>query len=201
MHAQIPRTRSRRPLVPLLIAAVLLVGAADAAEVKVDGSDVTYPTTIEVEGDELRLTGTGLREKVFINVYTVASYVAADAKLSGRAALAGLDAKKRLHLVMERDVDGETMAEAFLEAIEKNHDPSTMKPQIAQLDGYLRGKKAKDDDHIAFDHVPGKGVRISRTGREPIFIEGMGFARAVWNIYLGKENVSGDIAQGLVSRL
>lgn len=186
---------------PLAAALCAISTPSLAEDVKVDGADVRYPSSIELEGSKLRLTGTGLRKKFVFNVYTVASYVAKDAEAKSATSLAALDDHKRLHLVMERGVDGKTMAEAFKDAIKKNHNPTKIQGQIDKMSGYLNASKAEDKHHIMFDHIPGKGVRIERTGQKPIMIEGLDFARAIWDIYLGKENISGDIKKGLTKKL
>ena len=170
-------------------------------DTKVDGADVKYPDRVEQDGTTLRLTGTGLRKKFIFNVYTVASYVAEDEKPSSASALAALDAPKRLHIVMERGVDGKTMGEAFRDAIKKNYDLGPLTAQVKQLEDYLRSKKAEEDDNIIFEHVTGEGVRVKRTGGADLMISGVPFARAVWDIYLGKENISGDIKKRLIKGL
>lgn len=184
------------------IALCLLVPATSWAEdVKVDGTDVTYPKQIDVDGQSLRITGTGLRKKFIFHVYTIASYVSNDAKVDSADALATLDAPKRFHLVMARGVAGKKMADAFRTALSANHDLSKLGDGPEKLEKYLSSAEAKEKDHIIFDHIVGKGVRVSRTGQEPLMLEGLPLAKAMWDIYLGPKNVGSNIKDGITSQL
>ena len=187
-----------------LVAAAITLGIgvrAHAEPIKVKGTEVKYPSSVTVEGATLKLTGTGLRKRFVFNVYTIASYIEESAKPAGAEAMAGLAAPKRLHIVMERGVDGKKMADALKDSMGKNHDLSKIGEGVEQLSKYLESKKAEDDDHIIFDYAPDKGTVVSRTGAKPITIAGEPFARALWDIYFGKKNVSNDIRKGLISRL
>src|SRR5437016_5088362 len=108
-------TLSRRLLATALAA---LCGTLPAAEmVGVPGCGTTYPDAVEavVAGKTVRLalTGAAMRTKFFFNVYAVASYVEQGSAARTAAEVAAADCPKRLHLVMERAVEGKDMAEAF----------------------------------------------------------------------------------------
>src|SRR5689334_8407585 len=110
----------------LAVAVVLAAAAAGlAAElVGVPGSDTQFTTTMEWTVNDkpvtLVLTGTAMREKYFLNVYALASYIQEGSGVRNAAELAAADVPKQLHLVMERSVDGKDMAEAFVVAIRAN---------------------------------------------------------------------------------
>ena len=187
-----------------ILASLLTLTAATAAHaIKAPDSDVSFRGTAQVsiagQTTSMRCTGVGLREKAWVNVYAIASYVAEGEKPSGAAGLAAADVPKMLHLVMEREVSGEKMADAFVDAIRANHG-SGFGSEIAKLKGFLQGKAAAKGEDIKFIHTPGKGLKVTRRGGS-IDIDGVGFSKAVWEIYLGSKNVGSDIKKGLLKSL
>src|SRR5262245_57894143 len=106
------------------LAAVALITLATASAVlavdfvDVPGSrDVKYPSEVSgpLGGKQVTMviTGTAMRTKYVLNVYAIASYVQQGVKVSSAEEVAAADCYKRLHLVMERNVEGKDMAEAF----------------------------------------------------------------------------------------
>ena len=189
------------------IGTAIATPAAAAGRARVKGSDVTYARevtrTIGGQSAALRLTGTALREKAFFNVYAIASYVAADHKPNGATALAGADVPKMLHLVMERDVDGEDMAEAIEDAIKKTHG-GKFRSEISKVNRLLSSSEAVEGESLIFVHVPGTGLECVRKGGEKpgsLTVNSVDFARAFWDIYLGPKPVTGDMKRALARSL
>jgi hypothetical protein len=194
--------------IPFVSAIGLLVcGAAVGATevVGVRGSDTKFTTTMGITvGDkpvQLTLTGVGLRQKFFINVYAIGSYVLEGASVHTAEELAALNQPKQLHLVMERDVDGKDIAEAFLIAIRQNHPAPAFDAEVDRLTQMMRGIDFKKGDHIYLTHLPGVGLRCNIINKGDFTIENAEFSHAVWDIYLGKYNVGEGIKKGLTSRL
>ncbi len=190
--------------------AVALLGLASAAAHAADlapvaGSSTQFPIAVDatVDGKPVRLslTGAALRQKYFINVYAVASYVQEGAKPRTAGELAAADCPKRLELVMERTVEGKEMAEAFRAAIRQNYPESAFGPEVGDLVQFLQGQEAQKGDHVVLTHVPGVGLHCELGGRADVLIKSPQFSRAVWDIYLGKNNLGEEIRKGLVSRL
>lgn len=190
-------------------AAALLVlcgGLALAAElVGVEGSGTQYatPITARVAGKDvsLRLTGTALRKKFIFSVYSIGSYIQDGVIAHNAEELSAADCPKRLHLVMERDVNGKDMAEAFRTAIRLNYDEPAFNDEPNRLAEFMQPLTAAKGDHIWLTHVPGVGLHCLVVGKTEITIPSVPFARAVWEIYLGKNNLGEEIKKGLTSRL
>jgi hypothetical protein len=194
--------------VRLLTAAMVLVcvGRIGAAElVSVHGSHTQYTTTMDVtiggKSYHLALTGAALRQKVFFNVYTIGSYVLDGADVHSAEELAALDQPKQLHLVMERDVDGGDIAEAFLIAIRQNYPQPNFNDEVNNLILKVREIDFKKGDHIYLTHRPGIGLRCQVIGKGDFAIENPEFSKAIWDIYLGGNNLGEGIKKDLVSRL
>lgn len=190
--------------------ALLLMGWCGSLALAVDlvgvsGSSIRYPSAVtEKIGDQqvnLVLTGTALRTKLFFNVYAIGSYLQEGVAARTPEALASANCPKRLHLIMERDVGGRDMAEAFRAAIRQNYASPQFTDEINTLVEFIQARDARKGDQFWLTNIPKVGVHIQSLGKSEILIRNPDFSRAVWDIYLGKNNLGETIKQGLVSRL
>ena len=192
--------------VTAVVAAVLAGGLAVAGEmVGVVGSSTRYPTPIElsVTGKPVRmvLTGAALRRRAIISVYTVASYLQDGVRVGGAEQLIDADAVKALHLVMERDVSGADMADAIRTGIRLNHPADAFAAELGKFEAVLKGLSLTKGQHVLLTAIPKVGVRCQAFGKADVVIESPAFARAVWEIYFGRNNLGEPIKAGLTSRL
>ncbi|MFO0946544.1 MAG: chalcone isomerase family protein [Planctomycetota bacterium] len=193
-----------------MLALTLAIGVGSLAQaeerVGVAGSDVTFPKAVSrVVGDKetkLVVTGTGLREKYYVNVYAVGSYIAADTDVKSATQLASADIPKMLHLIFERDVDGGEMVDGLTTGITYNYSKSEFSRELAALGNYMKANPLRKGDQVWIVHVPGYGLSVQISGRDqPVNIKSMKFSRAVWDIYVGPKNLGRHIKDGLTSRL
>jgi chalcone isomerase-like protein len=184
-------------LAPLAVYAVEQVG--------VDGSDRKFDSTItETIGGQqvtMDLTGTALREKAWINVYAIGSYIQQGAAVHNADELAAADVPKSLHLVMERGVGGKKMGSAFSEAIEANYPEPAFAEELKAFQTYFEAHSVEENDPITFTNEPGVGVLCKVAAAEPLEIKNPKFSKAIWDIYLGKNNIGEGVKKGLTSRL
>ena len=194
----------KRPLIVVLTIAAAF-GAATAGEtVGVEGSSVRFPAAIEVKAAaqpvRLTLTGAAIRKKAFITAYAIASYLqdGVPAKTADQLAAAG--GVKVLVLVMERDVAGRDIADGMRSGVRLNHPADAFAPELAQVAQFLRAKRLEKGERVTLIAAPGAGLRCQVAGKADAMVGDEAFARAVWDIYLGRHNVSDAIKSGLVSR-
>ena len=196
-------TRKRWLLASMLLICAATVSAAEL--VGVPGSGTHFTTTMDVTiGDKpfhLILTGVAVRQKLFFNVYSIGSYVLEGAPVHSAEELAAVACPKQLHLVMERDVSGGDIAEAFLVAIRQNYPMPAYNEEVNHLVDKMREIDLKKADHIYLTHQPGIGLRCMVVGKGDFTIDNPDFSRAIWDIYLGKSNLGEGIKKGLTSRL
>jgi hypothetical protein len=93
------------------------------------------------------------------------------------------------------------MAGAFRAAIRMNYAEPAFADEVTKLMQFLRTDTARKGDQIFLTHVPGVGLHCSLAGKAEFLIKDVAFSRAVWDIYLGKNNLGEGIKKGLVSRL
>jgi len=183
-----------------------LVGVVAANEViGLRGSGTQYATRIEAAVDgkavPMFLTGAALRTRLLVNVYTVGSYLQIGANAKTAADLAAADVPKRLHIVMERDVTGPDMAEAFRTAIRANHPEPAFNAEVAGLVEQLKAQNLKKGDTVLLTHVPATGLVASIVGKADFVIKNPKFSKAVWDIYLGPKNLGDEIKSNMSNRL
>jgi hypothetical protein len=188
--------------------AVALAGLLATAAVAADGVTVgsaRYPASTQINANgklvTLSLTGAAMRQKYFVSVYAIASYVQAGAGVRTAEQLAGADVPKQLNLVMQRDVAGRDVAESFRSAIRQNHPEPAFNAEVDALVRMLQEGTARKGEQILLTHVPGIGLQVAVTGKEAFLIKNAGFSKAVWDIYLGYYNIGDAVKRGLVSGL
>jgi len=190
----------------LLLAVSVPSGHLWASDVVgVPGSSTSYPTVIEAtvggKAVKMSLTGTAMRTRLLLNVYAIGSYVQQGASVRTAEELASIDCARRLHLVMERTIDGKDLAEAFRSAVRMNYPEPAFNDEVTMLVQYLRSTSVRKGEHIYLTHVPGIGLHCSLAGKADFMIRNVKFSQAVWEIYLGKQNLGEHIKKGLTSRL
>lgn len=192
----------------LSIAGIIVVTAGTvlaADTVGVPGSGTKFSTAVEVKvGDKpvrLALTGAALRKKAVFSVYTVASYLQDGVKVKSADQLVAADGVKMLMLVMERDVGGRDMAEAIQTGVRLNSPPDAFAAELKKVNEILGAISLRKGDHVMLTSVPGIGLRCQVIGKTDVTIQNPAFAKAIWDIYLGRQNLGEPIKAGLVSRL
>jgi hypothetical protein len=189
-----------------MVLAVASAAAGTASEkVPVPGSQQTFDSVITSRIAErsvpLVLTGTALREHLFINVYSIGSYVQQGTAVRSAEELARADVPKELHLVMERNVSGADMAAAVEKSIVANHAPGEFARDLRRFLDFLSSNSVAKGDRVRIAHVPGVGVDVQIQGKRSIAVSNPRLSRAIWDIYFGRYNLGARIKSGLVSRL
>ncbi len=196
------RVALRRLVQSALALATITAVAVAADKAK---SDPRFATTIDsqIAGQPVRLvlTGTAVRTKYMLSVYTIASYLQEGVKVRDAVELVAVNAPKQLHLVFERSVAGATIAESLREAISMSHPAPAFTDELTRLDQYFRAYTAGPGDHVWLTSVPGAGLTCQFGDHPALFIENVAFARAAWEVYLGRKNLGNAIKTGLTARL
>ncbi len=161
----------------------------------------TITSRIDGKSVKLALTGSALRKKYGFSVYTVASYMVEGTKVRDAEELAKADIAKQLHLIFERDVDGQSIATSFRGSIATNHPAPAFKNELAKLEQYFLAHSAKQNDHLWLTNIPGVGLGCQFSGQPGVVIDGVSFSQAIWRTYLGPNSISVAITEGLTSRI
>jgi hypothetical protein len=183
-----------------------IAGLAIASEtVGVAGSSARYATTIEVQVAnkpvKLALTGAAMRKRAVFNVYAIGSYLQEGVSAKSADQLLSSDGVKLLLLVMERDVTGKDMADAIQTGVRLNHAPDAFPAELKKVGQVLGALDLRKGDHVFLTAIPRVGLRCQVVGKSDVTIENPAFAKAIWDIYFGRQNLGEPLKAGLTSRL
>jgi hypothetical protein len=188
------KTPARRMLIPLVLAAALGTGLAQAKECK----GVNFPDQAQVEGSSLTLNGLGLRQATAfkVNVYVAALYVAKTS--SDPNVLLGAGTPSQLILQFVRNVGADDLRKGWSEGFEKNSKDQlpALKDRIATLNGWMAD--VKTGERLTFIRKPGTGLQVDVNGVTKGLIKGDDFARAFLAIWLGADPPNPEIKAGLL---
>lgn len=188
------RTPARQMLIPLVLAAALVTGLAQAKECK----GVNFPDQAQVEGSGLTLNGLGLRQATAfkVNVYVAALYVAKTSNDPG--ALLAANTPSQLILQFVRNVGADDLRKGWSEGFEKNSKDQlpALKDRIATLNGWM--SDVKTGERLTFTRKPGAGLQVDVNGAVKGTIKGDDFAKAFLAIWLGADPPNPEIKAGLL---
>ena len=177
--------------------------AADT--VSLSGSGVRFSTITEYivkeKSTKMALTGVAMRSKFLVNVYAIASYVQEGVKPKSSDEIINADVYKQLNLVMERQVDGREMASSFKSSVLLNHKEEEFPEELALLFDLFKEIKVIKGDQVKLTHLPGIGIHCQVVDKIEVTIKSVAFSKAIWEIYLGKNNLGDGIKKSLISKL
>jgi hypothetical protein len=154
---------------------------------------VTLPDTASVGGESLVLNGMGLREKFFIDVYVGGLYVK-NKSTDPKAIIAANEPKRIVMHFIYSSVPKDKMAATYKDGFAANG--SGYDAEIVKLTGWLEDLTTGDE--IVLDYVPGTGTTFTVKGTKKGTIEGEGFMKALWSVYLGDSPPTKAFKAGLL---
>lgn len=204
-----------------VLAAGLGAGGLRAQTATEPGSGVAFPLRLAAAGatGDHALMGMGLRTRTVLNVkvYAFGLYVDSAAAAGALAAWAGKDVKMlqkdatfyeallklqfpmTLRLLMTRDVDGETMAEAFDGALRPRvqQAAATMnmpggEQALDTFRGYFSVSQMTKESELVFTCTPDGTLGSRVKGEDKAPIASPALCWALFDVYLGAKPISGN---------
>lgn len=163
----------------------------------VDADDVKLPETVKSGTSDLLLNGTGLRTKLFLDLYVAGLYL--EQKSADVEAAAEADKAMAIKLnITSRMISGEKMANATNEGFENSTHGNTepIKTEIATMINVLR-KDIKVGDVFDFIYNPANGTQIIKNGELKATVKGIEFKKALFGIWLGDSPCQEDLKVSL----
>lgn len=184
----------------LAACAALTLGSAHA---QVEVAGVKYPPSAQLGGSTLVLNGAGVRYKFVVKVYTAGLYL--PRKAEAPEAVLAMPGPKRMHVVMQRDIDANELGRLFTRGMEDNAPkdewsksiPGTIK--LAEV--FSARKKLLAGDTFFVDYVPGQGTTIVVNGKalnDPI--KEPEFFAALLRIWLGSNPADRNLKSALLGQ-
>lgn len=179
-----------------LIAALMLSPAVVAAEL----AGVFLEDRIVADnGDALVLNGMGLREKLWVDVYVGALYLAK--KSDNVTEILAAPSANRIQMdFIYKEVASEKLLKAWREGFEKNQSNETLaqlKDRIEQFYSYFE-QNALARDRYRLDYLPGTGTRISKNNVLLGVIPGEDFKNALLEIWIGNFPADKQLKRGML---
>ena len=184
----------------LAACAALTLGSAHA---QVEVAGVKYPPSAQLGGSTLVLNGAGVRYKFVVKVYTAGLYLPRKAETP--EAVLAMPGPKRMHVVMQRDIDANELGRLFTRGMEDNAPreewsksiPGTIK--LAEV--FSARKKLVAGDAFFVDYVPGQGTTIVVNGKalnDPI--KEPEFFASLLRIWLGNSPADRNLKTALLGQ-
>ena len=186
----------------LVLVAGLVAGHAAATNVdSLQVSEVSYPRSIDLAGQSLRLNGAGTRYKAIFQVYAAGLYLRS--KAASTEEVLRLDGAKRISLTMLREIDAEEMGLLFIKGIKANtpnEDYGAIVGSVLRMSQVFSSyKRLKRGDTVTIDWLPGQGAVIRVRGEQAgdPFVE-PAFYAAMLRIWLGQDPADDRLKQALL---
>ena len=148
----------------------------------------TYADTVEVGVRTLTLIGGGLRERGWLDIYTMGAY--AENRTCDPQMLISMGGAKSLRIDLLRDVDAKSMAAEIEKALEKNLPPDAppdLRSQIDTFRGYFK-KDLEKGDSMEMTYVPGVGTALMQNREQQgVTVQDKGFADILWASFFSSE--------------
>ena len=156
--------------------------------------------TLAAAADELSLNGTGVRKRVFFEVYSIGLYLPKKTSVAEEAVSA--PGPKRIEIRMLRDVGADQFSDALADGIRANHSETEVRAldaRVKQLAAIMAEVKEAKKGMAIFLGWNGKATQVLIDGKpagSPI--EGEDFYRALLRIWLGDKPVQDDLKKALL---
>lgn len=191
----------RRIVVLGAAAAAMMLGAVSAQAQTVDVGTAKFAPTATVGGNPIALNGAGMRYKFVVKVYAAGLYLQNKAA-TPEAAMAAPGAK-RVHVVMQRAIDGRELGKLFTEGMRKNapkEEFSKSIPGTIKMGEIFAEKKTLEAGDVFFlDFVPGQGTQAIINGKQVgDTIKEPEFYRALLSIWLGKDPADWKLKEAML---
>ena len=179
-----------------LLSIALLCMALNAPAQALDISGINFAEHAPLAGSDLVLNGAGLRIKLFFKIYAIGLYL--PQKADNAEAILNTKGPRRIQIITLRDLSGEQLTDALLDALTTNHSEAEMNKLAARVAQFrstmLAIAKVPEKTVIRLDYLPPSGTRLTvGTEQKGADIAGQDFYQALLRIWLGNAPVQADI--------
>jgi hypothetical protein len=155
------------------------ISAQSSAE-KVEG--VEFNDYYEWNGTPLRLSGTGVLQRFFLNGYAAALYLGEGVSPGGSLG----DVPRRIEIEYFRAIPADAFVSATVKGVLRNVDSETharIRGSIGRINSLYQD--VVPGDRYALTYIPGVGTELSLNGEPKGVVEGAEFSAALFGIWIG----------------
>jgi len=177
---------------------LVLFLASIATNAQTEVGDVTLPNTLTYSEQELVLNGTGIREKLFFDIYSAGLYL--QKKTNNSATIINADEATgiRLHItsgLLSRSKMMDALQTGFKKATNGNVSP--IATRIDAFVALLPGEVVVGDIYD-FVYVKDEGTSVYKAGKHQGSIKGLDFKKALFGIWLCDKPADKGLKEGLL---
>jgi len=182
----------------ILTIMVLLSVLTSFAQTKV--GDAILPNKLNLESNELILNGSGLREKLWFDLYACGLYL--QSKSTNASEIVNGDEPMGIHLeILSSLLSKKKLTDAFNEGVGKTNSEEVVKRIESKLDTFLNfvENEITVGDKYTIVYTPDTGTSFYINNKKKGTIKGLEFKSAIFNIWLASSPVDGDLKNELLS--
>ncbi len=177
---------------------LLLLFFLPAASQAQDVAGVIIPEQVKLTDTTLKLNGTGIRSKLFFDIYVGALYLPQTTK-DAETAINMSGPKRVLMHFLYKEVSKEKLIDGWNDGFKNNHSREQFKALEAKLAAFNQlFTTVKRGDHITLDYLPDIGTRVSINDQVKGSIPGEEFYPALLRVWLGEEPADSDLKEGML---
>lgn len=188
----------KKQFLTLLLVTVIGLFSATAQTTEVGGVKVQQKVTLE--GQNLVLNGAGIREKMWIDLYVGALYLPKKSNNATEIINSADPAAIKLTIISGM-ITSKKMIDAVDEGFKNatNNNTTPIKAKIAQFKACFK-EEIKEGDVFDIVNVPGKGVVVSKNGKEKGVIDGADFKKALFGIWLSGKPADKNLKDAMLGK-
>ncbi len=157
---------------------------------------------ITVGGKTLKMLGSGLREFLFIDIYTLSAFSESGDCSPGKIVYSS--EVKSMHLKMMRDIPAERLKDNLRGTFEKNMpekgDIEGLKKKIDDFLGRFKND-FKSGANVEINYIPGQGTTVRENGKAiGAAVLGKDFAELVWRSYFGSKSAAPGLKSDILEQ-
>lgn len=182
-----------------LIAVAFFFVAAGSAQTKVGGA--TLPNTETFKGQTLVLNGSGVRERLWIDLYAAGLYLDQKSSNANNILTADKPMALKLHIVSKL-ITSDKMVEAVTEGFENSTGGKTapIQPRIDQILSFFK-EDIKKNDVFDLVYLPSEGGVVAyKNGERKGVIKGLDFKAALFGIWLSNRPADDKLKKSLLGQ-
>lgn len=163
-------------------------------------SGVKLDAKLSIEGQDLILNGTGIREKMWFDLYVGSLYL----EKKSNNAKEIINSKEAIAIrldVLSGMVSSKKMVAALDEGLvnSTNNNTAPLKDKIAKFKGFFKDE-IKVGDKFILVYNPAEGVVFYKNGIKKGTIEGHDFKKALFGIWLCEKPADASLKSGLLGK-
>ncbi len=165
--------------------------------VKAGGHD--YPSRVEIVGKSLKLVGAGLREFLFVDIYSMGMY--SESRRCNTREIIKKDEVKYLRLRMSRHIPAKRLASNMKKTLNNNLPPNAemhLLDKVRKFVSFLK-KDCPKDSTLEIIYIPQKGITLKQDGKIlGKTIAGKDFQELIFRSYFGTNTCCSGLKESIL---